>query len=90
MVVRKLPSRPTGKIEEAESKSFPDGSAFLVYSCGALVLVGKRALYSVNPSVTLVDVGSEFLDAECLKESSAVNLSLEHGRLSSDIVKSLL
>lgn len=59
MVIRRVPSRPTGEIDEAKSVRYPDGSAFLVYTCGALALVGKRAPYSVNPPLTLVDVERE-------------------------------
>lgn len=64
MTIRRIPSRPIGKIDEAKSVRYPDGSAFLVYSCGALSLVGKRAPYSVNPLLASVDVESEFLDAD--------------------------
>ena len=59
MVIRRVPPRPIGEIDEAKSVRHPDGSALLVYTCGALALVGKRAPYSVDPPLTSVDVESE-------------------------------
>lgn len=42
--------KPLGKPNEELSKRYDDGSAFLVYDCGTMVLVRKRAPYSASPS----------------------------------------
>lgn len=59
MVIRRVPSRLTGEIDEAKSKRYPDGSAFLVYTSGALALVSKRAPYSIDPMLALDDIERE-------------------------------
>ncbi len=72
MVIRRIPSRPTGEIDEAKSKRYPDGSAFLVYTSGALALVGKRAPYSIDPPLALVDVERECSNTESDGEESSI------------------
>ena len=59
MTIGTVLSRPTGEIDEAKSKRYPDGSALLVYSCGTLVLLEKRAPYSVNSPHPIVYVEND-------------------------------
>lgn len=64
MVIRGIPSWSTGEIDEAKSKRYPDGSAFLVYTSGVLTLIGKRVPYSIDPPLALVDVERECSNTE--------------------------
>lgn len=71
MAIRRIPSRLTGEIDEAKSKRYPDGSAFLVYTSGALALIGKRAPYSIDPPLALVVVERECSNTESNGENQA-------------------
>lgn len=72
MVTGRKPSRLTGEIDEAKSKRYPDGSAFLVYHSGALLLVEKRAPYLVNsPTFASADVAIVGPGAESPGETQA-------------------
>lgn len=71
MVTGRIPYRPLGEIDEAKSERHTDGSALLVYSCGALGLLEKRAPYSSNSPRASVDVENECPDAESAGPSQA-------------------